>query len=340
MLLDFLSPFDYSDDSMEPSFFITVNVDKFASNSFDMPGVALITTKDNSIAYDVRNIFKKLKNHFKNIHTYDGGFLIDSDFTTVETVIHELNSKGILPVIVGIDLELTGKIASKSNKTICQISNQITNLTNTNAYIKCSFIGYQRHLCSLDDIYEIEENAYNSLSLGKLRSYPYQLEPSLRDIQLLHVDLNALRAADAPGVAGVLPTGLSAEELCQMMKYAGTAHQLSAVFINHELNDVGHKNEGALIAEAIWYIMEGANMKVKDHPSVSKDCSQFIVYSSTIDDDLVFFRHNQSLKWWLKSNANPQNNVYLSCSQEEYESSVGEEIPDRLIRFLHEDSTN
>jgi hypothetical protein len=188
----------------------------------------------------------------------------------------------------------------------------------------------------LNDIFAIEEFRYNSLSLGKLRSYPTILEPVMRDTQMLYTDLNCIRRSDVPNIPDSLPTGMNAEELCQMMKYAGTAQGIRSIFFNDL--EIVHDNspEFLLMAEAIWYFTEGLNMRVREHPTVSEDFSEFVIYSNSYENDLVFKRNNQTLKWWLVDQSMSENIRYLACAYEEYEmASGGEEIPDRLLKFLH-----
>lgn len=306
-----------------------------SSDTYKGPGVALL--RENSlIGEKSHKSIQNFKNHFKNIQIFDFGILEAKDTMFIINSIETYNKVGIIPVFIGIDLELAGQIAAKINSDIYQIGNVITNLTNSASFIKSSFIGYQRHLCTLDDIHEIESNSYNSLSLGKLRSFPQLLEPTLRDAGLIHIDLNVVRASDVPNTQNALPTGLNAEELCQLLKYAGNGDQLKALFINAKLkNEQYCDEESMLVAEAIWYFMEGVNMNIKDHPSVNKNYAEFIIQSNSIDEELTFIKNNHSSKWWVRTEDIHLGVRYIACSYEEYQASIGEEIPDRIVKFVN-----
>lgn len=67
-----------------------------------------------------------------------------------------------------------------------------------------------------------------------------------------------MRYSDAPNTNGTLPSGLNAEELCQIMKYVGTADDLTAVFISCDIIADKYQPEASLIAESILVFYEGS----------------------------------------------------------------------------------
>lgn len=336
MHLDLLIPnFNLPDQRAIENIFNISNHDGVDFPGFIGPGIAFVTI-NSALCNEIRFNLSNYKNHFKNITIYDLGSLKEVEIKSITELTTYLNNINIVPVFIGVGITLAGNLAVEHSKNLTLISNHIELIEYKSATTRVNHIGYQRHLCSINDIYEIEENMYNALSLGKIRSFPAQLEPTLRDTQILHVDLDCMRTSDAPNTKGTLPSGFNAEELCQTMKYVGTADNLSAVFISCDMASERHQPEASLIAESIWYFMEGVNMSMKDHPSISKDFSAFIVHSNILDYDLEFLKHNQSSKWWLCYSTESKSKFYLACSYEEYQLSVGEEVPDRLLKFLSE----
>ncbi|MBK9583558.1 MAG: hypothetical protein IPO48_17145 [Saprospiraceae bacterium] len=68
---------------------------------------------------------------------------------------------------------------------------------------------------------------------------------------------------------------------------------------------------------------------------MSSDFSEFIVYSESLEEDLIFLKNNQTQKWWIKKpDSNPPR--YMAVSYEEYQSSIGEEIAERIMKFINE----
>lgn len=316
------------------SFFTLTNYIGNDNFAFNNKGIALITDFS-TFSSNVRKSIDKFKNHFKNITIYDAGTVEGLETRVIVDLIQYLNSKGIIPFIIGIDIEILGKVASLLNKNLYQISNKITNIANESRFVNNNFIAFQRHLCELDDIYEIEENYHNALSLGKMRTYPYLAEPIIRDCNLLHFNLNAMRSSECRDIDGTLPTGLNAEEICQLLKYAGTANNLKAIIVKPY--DTGLSSDAAeLIAEALWYFAEGMNLQhTHDHPAINQDYSQFIITNPESSNDFLFVKNNLTHRWWVEKSTD-ETPQYLACSYEEYECCVNNAEPtDRIEKFLN-----
>ena len=301
---------------------------------FNKNGLAIIASND-PISKGIASKLSSYHTHFKNLQINYLGILKNQEPKIIEFIIRDLNLKSVIPVFIGFSAEITGHIAATLQSEMVQIGNKINNLTHPTAFIRSNFLGYQRHLCALDDIHEIEHHLYDSMSLGKIRTYPHLTEPVLRDVSIIHLDLSSIRLADCPGCVDGLPTGLNAEELCQLMKYGGMSSQLQSLLINttnltQDSNQIHH-----LVAESIWYFAEGLNHRSKDHPALSSDFSEFIVYSESIEDDLIFLKNNLTQKWWIKK---PETNPpkYMAVSYEEYQSSIGENVSERIMKFNNE----
>jgi hypothetical protein len=320
-------------ENHKSQFFNIINNEQTETFNIEGKGIVIITV-ENDFSDHLRRAIENFKNHFKNITIYDAGHFKSTDELNLTSIIGYLNKSNVIPILIGIPLETIGKIAAERKNEIIQISNKITNITHTTSFIKSNFIGYQRHLIDLEDIHEIENHHYNSMSLGKIRTNPFLAEPLLRDAELLYVNPNVLRSCDCPESIETLPTGLHAEELCQLMKYTGTASNLQAIFLDTTSFNGQNKMSADLLAECIWYFAEGVNMKLNDHPVTSSDYSEFIVYSTSMDDDLIFLKHNQSARWWLQKNCD-EKNIYMACSFEEYQTAIGDEISERIQKFLH-----
>ena len=315
------------------SFFTHTNHTGNQEFTFEHKGIAFITDHK-PFSASVRKSIENFKNHFKNIAIYDAGVADNLQSAQLTTLILHLNQKKIVPFILGVDLESLADVSIELNSHIFQLSNKITNITSEKKLIHNNFIGYQRHLCELEDIYEIENNYYNAASLGKIRTYPFLAEPVIRDCRLLHISLDTVKSSECPGIPGTLPTGLSAEELCQLMKYTGTANDLKAVCIK-PYDIIQNTDAAGLIAEALWYFAEGMNLQQNhDHPAANPDNSRFIVTDPSLADDLLFFKNNITHRWWVKK-SNENEDHYLPCAYEEYESCVNNDIPDRIYKFMH-----
>ncbi len=305
------------------------DVDNFPDLS--VANVALIGN-GSDISKNVRKSMENFKNHFKNIQIVDLGDAFN-DEDHLDNILSELNKQNIIPILIGFDASIAYKYASENNKALHFICNNLPYIDAEDNPIK-NYIGYQRHIVSLEEMNEVDQISFNSLSLGKLRGSINNIEPNLRDTETLYLNLNVVRSSDAPNAIGTLPAGLTAEELCQIMKFAGTSNKINAVFLDVKLSNPESKIESNVLALGLWYLLEGINMKMNDHPLQSNDFSGYIINGST-SQDIEFIRHNISQKWWIMLTDDQGQKHYLPCSNDEYTQTIADEIPDRVLKFLN-----
>ncbi|MBK9736094.1 MAG: hypothetical protein IPO92_14515 [Saprospiraceae bacterium] len=316
----------------ERSFFTCTYSEHDRIPSMESIRFAMIT-HHSILSQSLRIILENFGNHFNNIQIADLGYINNTETDYLEKIVHQLSLTNTIVFMVGCNLDDVISYIKKKKSDIHFICNNLPFISEKKLLSK-NYLGYQRHLCSLIDIHSLEDSAFNSLSLGKLRSFPSQLEPSLRDVEVLYVNLNAVRSSETTNTIDAIPSGLNTEEMCQIFKNAGSSSNIKAVFIDSDLSHAC-RQESFLIAECIWYFIEGINMKINDHPQHNKDFSEFVVYSHSFDQDLSFLRNNQTHKWWLKTTSDNGKSKYLACSNEEYQQTINEELPDRILKFIH-----
>ncbi len=314
------------------SYFTTI----FHSND-DFPNLEgtkmVFFTKNNEFSNLVRNKMSLLFNHFKTT-IVDIGTLSTDNSSSIYQVISELQDGFITPILLGIDqtsfLDFC-KAMSLENKleTVAHISN--TAILSTENYA-IENLGYQRHLIPKYILDEINDSTTPGLSLGALRANQKILEPILREVNYLHFDLSAVRISDCSSKSKSFPTGLYAEEACQIMRYIGEGLRLKLISFDTSGLSKDSNFEAMLVAELIWYIHEGIEMRPADHPALSEDFKEFVIEMNEVDHSLIFLQSNKSGKWWLKKEKN--SNSYISCAYEEYKQSINNEIPDRLLKLL------
>jgi len=292
-----------------------------------------IFTKNNEFCNLVRQKMGLLFNHF-NTTIVDIGTLNTDNNSSIYQVISELQDGFITPVLIDIDenafidfckaMHLEGKL-----ETAAHISN--TAIMPSEDY-SIDNIGYQRHLTPKYILEEIHDSSNPGLSLGTMRANQKILEPILREVNYLHFDLASVRKSDCPQKPNALPTGLYAEEACQIMRYTGEGLRLKLVSIDSTGLGSDADAEAMLTAELIWYLHEGIELRAVDHPAYSKDFKEFVIEMNEVDHSLIFLQSTKSGKWWLKKEKN--SNSFISCAYEEYEQSINSELPDRLLKLL------
>ncbi len=194
-----------------------------------------------------------------------------------------------------------------------------------------SNIGYQSYFNSQEEIDLIEKLFFDAYRLGEVSNHIAIAEPVLRDADFVSLDLTAIRSADSGNLVTFTPNGFTGKEICALARYTGISDKVSLFGIfNHNSSQA----ESALMAQIIWYFIEGYHYRSNDYPFGSRD--QHIKYIVPLEDmELVFYKSDKSDRWWIEipyiSNANNKlkKNALLPCSYEEYLGACNNELPER-----------
>lgn len=207
-----------------------------------------------------------------------------------------------------------------------------------------SNIGHQAYFVTEAQLKVLDASMRESIRLGEARAHLHLTEPLIRDSSFITIDMSAIRQGDAPGSLIPSPNGFSGEELCQMTRYAGLSQTLYCLGFFNMLpaNDIQDQT-AHLVAQAIWYFLDGRINQVDEDPAASSEhMKQFIVTLNQAEEDLIFYKSTVSQRWWMElpvKNPRTGYNFFLACSYEDYQQAAKHEIPDRWWRFLHKIGT-
>lgn len=277
----------------------------------------------------------------------------EDTYYAVSKICAELIKKQILPIVVGGSQDLTyalyrsydnldqmvnlvcvdskydfGKEEARNTADSYLskiIINEPTNLFNF------SNIGFQTYYNSQEEIDLIEKLYFDAYRLGDVCANLSVAEPVMRDGDIVSVDLTSIKSADSGNFIIFTPNGLNGKEICALSRYAGISDKVSSFGIfNH--NNLA--NESVLVAQIIWYFIEGYNFRSMEFPNLNKN--NFLKYIVPIDDlELIFFKSSKSERWWIEipfiSNVNNKlkKNTLLPCTHEDYLRACDQEIPER-----------
>ena len=293
----------------------------------------VVFSRDTTIGNEVRNSLNKFEKHY-DISCEDIGNLLTTSPSSIYQIISEIQDGNIIPILIGLNNEetsvisramvLEGKLFKHAFlSSFCKVPDEDFVIEN---------LGYQRHVVDKSLFHDIQNSENQGLSLGKLRTKEYLLEPILRDTNYVHLDLSVVRKSDCL-CSNNFSTGLSAEELCQLARYAGEGNQLNLISINTSniLKD-NVEYSADLIAQFMWYFVEGLSLDQKEDPLQSSNFREYLIDLPNISKPIIFKQSKSSGKWWVKSLS--ANNKYHSCALQEYEESVKNELPERLLKIL------
>jgi formiminoglutamase len=199
-------------------------------------------------------------------------------------------------------------------------------------------LGHQSYLIDPVSIGLLEKLYFDVYRLGLLKENIHEMEPVIRNADMMTFDITAIKASDAPGNANAQPFGLSGEEACQVCWYAGLNEKLSSVGF-YEYNpdyDDDHQSTARVVATMIWYFVEGYYNRKNEQDFKSNDYLRYVVSIEHDPHTIVFYKSKLSEKWWMEVNY-PQGkekyarNCIVPCSYADYEAANRGEVPERWI---------
>lgn len=290
------------------------------------------------------------------------GQTINDTYLALKEVVSELIKNNLFPLIVGGSQELTFPIyqafekleqtvnlltidpsfdLGDPDKTIASDGwlNKIL-AHQPNFLFNFSLVGYQSYLTDPKEIKLLDDLYFDAFRLGDFYTNERMIEPQLRNADILSFDLTAIRSSDYKSNQRNLPHGFYGEDACRIMRYAGMSDKLSVVgLFNFLPNNAGYGSDINLLAQMVWYFIEGFNLRKQDYPIGSK--SAYLKYRVNIDDfkdEIIFYKSNKSGRWWLEvpypkiKGVKLQRHLLVPCDYEDYENALKNELPDLWLR--------
>ena len=318
---------------------------------------------------EIRRQFYQLYNWRKPVRILDLGNLrlgqtVEDTYSAVSEVVAYLVENKVIPIILGggndlayanyrayellervvnvVDIDAcfdlgteTAPIRSDAyvNKLVLQQPNFLLNYSN---------IGYQSYMNSPESVNMMESLYFETYRVGFMRRNLEEVEPVVRNADMVSLDISAVRRPDAPGCPHNSSNGFYGEEICQISKYVGLSDKLSSFGIYEYDPTLDFNNQTSqLIAHILWYFVEGFLYRMNDGQFKNKDdYRQFNVSVSGALDELVFFNSRKSGRWWVivpmyqKASDHVQN-YYLPCSKRDFDLACEDKISDRWWRTYH-----
>jgi len=196
-----------------------------------------------------------------------------------------------------------------------------------------SNIGYQTYFNS-----QIEKNLINDLffeayRLGEISKNIAITEPVLRDADIVSMDLSAIKHTEARANKKASPNGLTGVEACAVARYAGLSDKVSSFGIYEYNPKLDKDNQSAkLIAQIIWYFIEGINYRFNDYPfDLKENYKKYIVPLER--QTINFYKSHKSDRWWMEVsvNNNLKKTTLIPCTYNEYLDACNQNIPNRWL---------
>ncbi|MCP9237332.1 hypothetical protein NMA52_15350 [Lewinella sp. JB7] len=200
--------------------------------------------------------------------------------------------------------------------------------------------GSQRHLLHPALEYVFASRHFESYPLGQARADLADLEPGIRDADLLALHIGAISWSEAPAQGGYHPSGFTLQEAGQLCYYAGNSDRLSSFGLYGF--DAAHPGEdaqrltAAAYAQLVWYFLHGLSRRAGDFPITLTGMAEYVVETS-LAGRLTFWRSPRTGRWWVQvpvdAYRGEARNRLIACSYQDYLVTSKEgKLPDRILQ--------
>jgi formiminoglutamase len=287
------------------------------------------------------------------------GSSLNDTYFALSSIIEELIKRNILPIIIGggQDLTYANFLAYKNlEQTVNLVSidshfnlgepddeinsnNYLTKiiLHQPNFLFNYSNIGYQTYFVDSTEIDLMGKLFFDVYRLGQVQKNIEDVEPIVRNADIISIDVSAIRQSESPGNANASPNGFYGEQACQISRYAGLSDKLTSIGfyeVNPEYDNNGQTAH--LVAQMIWYFIDGVNNRKKDFPVGSrKTYTKYRVNIQNGENELIFYKSDKSERWWMDvpypshQKIKYERHLLVPCSYKDYQTACDDEMPDR-----------
>ncbi|MEY2904084.1 MAG: hypothetical protein RJA52_100 [Bacteroidota bacterium] len=310
----------------------------------------------------IRQQLYALRDPIKSLKIVDLGNLRKNDLSFAIPVIKELLDSKIIPVFIcgdpfmqlaqykafqgnhqaaslvlvddRIRLNPGGKISTEGGYFL---NEALFNKNSRLFHLSC--VGYQIQYVAPDIVDFLDQHHFDHIRLGMSRKDLTEVEPLVRDGDIMSIHLAAMKQIECPFITEVSPSGFFSEEICQISRYAGLSDKMKSLGIyGFDFTKDPNHTGAECIAQIIWYFLEGVGSRFRDFPVSTAGLTEYIVELKKLDYQLTFWKSNKSGRWWLqvpvKTKKQLERHRLIPCSYQDYQMACRDELPDRLFHAL------
>jgi arginase family enzyme len=314
------------------------------------------TTNDNADLSLIRKEFYSLFPGNWNAQIIDLGDIvagenIEDTYYVLKNAVAHLIKNNIIPLVIGGSQDLTyamyraydqleqmvNLVSVDSKFDFARENNSLADsyltkviVDEPNNLFNFSNIGYQTYYNPQEEIDLIEKLYFDAYRLGEVTNNQTISEPVFRDADLVSVDMLSVSASNSGNFYNFVPNGFSGKEICSFARYAGISDKVTSFGVfNHNYT----KAESGLIAQIMWYFVEGFHYRSNEYPFGTKE--NYIKYIVTLDEELIFYKSDKTERWWIEIPflSNSYNKLkkatLLPCTNQDYLEACAGNVPER-----------
>jgi len=309
----------------------------------------------------IRNQFYKLSMGNWNTTIIDLGDIeqgatIEDTYFVVKEVVTKLLEESVIPIILGGTQDLT-YAAYRSFDGLKDMINLVSidsrfdfgmedELISTTSYMSkiitdkptnlfnFSNLGYQSYFNAQEEIDLMNRLLFDAYRLGEIANDLSLAEPVLRNAHMVSLDARAIKASEISLSSNFSPNGFTGREICAIARYAGISDKVSIFGIFEMENTIQSQQ---LIAQIMWYFVEGTNYRVQESPYLdTENFTKYIVPSE--EEELIFYKSHLTQRWWIgvpsifSSHTKANAPALLPCTEKDYLDACNQDIPERWYK--------
>ena len=244
------------------------------------------------------------------------------DYTLAQYAAYKELRQFIEATVIDASIDLKSESATRSENFLMEM------LTGEPNHVKhYNHIGFQSYYVHPRMLETMDKLRFDCYRVGVAKEKIEEMEPVLRNTNLLSIDISAIKYSDAPANK-LNPNGFSGEEACTLTRYGGMSAVLTSIGFygylpDEDINDLTARQ----ISQMIWYFMEGKS-RAKQEATMAERHNFNEFHTAFTDLDTVFLQSKKTGRWWMQL---PDKKM-IACSYLDYMNASNNEIPERWLR--------
>lgn len=280
-----------------------------------------------------------------NVHT---GATLNDSYAAIRTVLEDLYERKKTVIIIGgshditlaqynayrsggalveatcIDAEINlhGEVRERAENFLMEMFTGEPNILKH--YNHIAFQSYFVHPRMLETIDKLRFDCYR---LGSVQEDIEEMEPVLRNSNMLSIDISAVKYSDAPANKKC-PNGLTGVEACTLTRFAGMSGKLGSIGIyGYNPSEDANEMTARQISQMIWYFIDGRH-RMKQESALEERHNFNEFHTVFAEVDTVFLQSKRTNRWWMQM----PDGQFIACSQNDYMTAGNNDFPERWLR--------
>lgn len=243
------------------------------------------------------------------------------DLTLAQYAAYADSRKIIEMACVDAKLDLSIELPHPSQHFLMEV------LTGDPNYVRhYNHIGFQSYYVHPQILETMDNLRFDCYRVGKVKENIEEMEPVIRNCQLISFDISAIANAYAPANF-VSPNGFDGEQACVLMRYAGLSQQVNTIGI-YGYSPEKDKDDltASQISQMLWYVLDGRSRGVREAGLHERDSLTNII--PLLQKLNQFSSKQKTGRWWMQL----PDKQFIACSYKDYLLASSNEIPERWLR--------